>query len=78
MSERPIETLEDFKAACERHDLTYAYSDDGECWRRGCRSHDRIREAPKKFPTEDVKRIWDAVVDQKLIEGARDNFFWRD
>lgn len=49
--------LEQFKQMCERHDLTYSYSDDGGCWRAGCKSHDAIREAAKKLPIEDVKRI---------------------
>ena len=72
-----IETLEDFEKACADHDLTYSYSDDGEYWRRGCASHERIRRAATKFPREDVERIWNAVVDTKVIESARSQFYWR-
>ena len=72
-----IETLEDFERACISHDLTYSYSDDGNWWRRGLASHKRIEEAAKKFPREDVERIWNAVVDAKVIESARAQFYWR-
>lgn len=72
-----IETLEDFEAACQGHDLTYGYSDDGECYRRGSANHARIRRAAEKFPREDVERIWNAVVDTKLVDGARQQFYWR-
>ena len=72
-----INTLDDFRDACTRHDLTYGYSDDGECWRRGSANHDRIRKAADKFPREDEERIWNAIVDQKLVEGAREQFYWR-
>ena len=66
-----IKTLEDFERACERHDLTYSYSDDGRWWRAGCESHDRIKKAAAQFSREDVERIWNAVVDTKVVESAR-------
>lgn len=72
-----IETLEDFQRACERHDLTYAYSDDGSVWRRGSAEHDRIRKAAEKFDRDDVERIWNAAVDTKLVESCRSQFYWR-
>ena len=72
-----INTLEDFERACVRHDLTYSYSDDGRWWRAGCASEDAIRKAAKKFPREDVERIWNAVVDTKLVPEAREQFYWR-
>jgi len=72
-----IKTLEDFERACERHDLTYSYSDDGRWWRAGCESHDRIKKAAAQFSREDVERIWNAVVDTKVVESARSQFYWR-
>jgi hypothetical protein len=71
-----ITTLEDFKRACEAHDLTYSYSDDGRWWRAGCESHERIVKAAEKFPREDVERIWNAVVDTKVIPDAAPQFYW--
>lgn len=76
MSEQ-IATLEDFERACVHHDLTYEYSDDGETWRRGGAQLYRIQEAAKKLPREDVERIWNAVVDTKLVPDARANFYWK-
>ena len=72
-----IHTIEDFEQACRYHDLTYEYSDDGETWRRGGAQLYRIQQAAKKFPREDVERIWNAVVDTKLVENARQQFYWR-
>ena len=72
-----IKTLEDFRRACEHHDLTYSYSDDGSVWRRGSTDHARIRRAAEKFDRADVERIWNAVVDTKLVPDCRSQFYWR-
>lgn len=71
-------TLQEFEAMVNRHDLTYDYSDDGFVWRAGLASENRIKEAAKQFPIEDVKRIWNAMVDKKLVENARAPFYWRE
>ncbi|UGY15193.1 hypothetical protein HAP48_0042825 [Bradyrhizobium septentrionale] len=72
-----IKTLEDFERACNAHDLTYAYSDDGECYRRGRNSEARIEKAAENFPRADVERIWNAMVDRRLVDFARAAFYWR-
>jgi hypothetical protein len=69
-------TLKEFEQMVARHDLTYSYSDDGECYRRGMAQKDVIRQAAKQFPREDVERIWNAQVDFKLREGYRAPFYW--
>ncbi len=74
---KEIKTLEDFERACIAHDLTYGYSDDPRWYRAGCDSEDRIRKAAEQFPREDVERIWNKMVDTKVVEGARSNFYWR-
>lgn len=77
LMDKPITTLEEFEAACKAHDLTYDYSDDGWVWSRGLDSESKIRSAAKKFSREDVERIWNAVVDTKLVTDARKQFYWR-
>lgn len=72
-----ILTLADFEAACANHDLTFEYSDDQRWWRAGIASLRNIRRASKQFPREDVERIWNAMVDRKLTEGFRENFYWK-
>ncbi len=72
-----INTIADFQKAVDQHDLTHAYSDDHEVWRRGSADRDRIRKAADKFPREDVERIWNAMVDGYLVESARSQFYWR-
>lgn len=72
-----IETLQDFEDAVNRHDLTHGYSDDHSVWQRGTADYDRIRKAAEKFDRADVERIWNAAVDKKLVEGVRQQFYWR-
>jgi hypothetical protein len=69
--------LADFETMVTNHDLTYSYSDDGEVYRRGQRRYDEIRKAAETLPREDVERIWNAVVDTKVIEAVRSQFYWR-
>ena len=78
-----IETYTDdeaeFLAACIEHDLTHMYSDDGEVWRRGCRSLANVHRMGRALGSpERMKAIWDAVVDTKLVPSARGQFYWHD
>lgn len=70
--------IKEFEDMVNRHDLTYDYSDDGYVWRRGLASEKAIKEAAKQFPIEDVKRIWNAMVDKCLQPHARKPFYWRE
>lgn len=70
--------IKEFEEMVNRHDLTYDYSDDGSVWRAGLASENKIKAAAKQFPIEDVKRIWNAMVDKKLIEKARKPFYWKE
>ena len=72
-----INTIEEFERAVDYHDLTHAYSDDHRVWSRGSADRKRILAAAKKFPAADVERIWNAMVDRKLVENARSSFYWR-
>lgn len=71
-------TIEEFEKLVNNHDLTYSYSDDHRYWSAGVAQEKIIIEAAKSFPVEDVKRIWNAAVDRKLIEGCREPFYWKD
>lgn len=70
--------LKEFEEMVNRHDLTYSYSDDHRYWSAGVAQEKAIIEAAKQFPIEDVKRIWNAMVDKKLIEEARKPFYWKE
>lgn len=70
--------IKEFEKMVNGHDLTYSYSDDGSVYRNGVAQENCIKEAAKQFPVEEVKRIWDAMVDRKLVEGARYPFYWMD
>ena len=71
-------SLEQFKKMVQHHDLTYAYSDDNRVWRAGEASLKAIKEAAKQFPKEVVVKIWNDMVDSKIIEGYREECYWKD
>jgi hypothetical protein len=71
-------SLDRFRTMCQRHDLTYNYSDDGSVWRRGEASLAEVLRVARTLPLEDVARIWNEVVDTKLVERARPQFYWRN
>jgi hypothetical protein len=70
-------TLEEFEKEVNRHDLTYSYSDDHSCWSRGAAHYDKIHKAAMTLPRADVERIWNAMVDKRLVEEARSQFYWQ-
>ena len=70
-------TIEEFTELVNYHDLTYSYSDDGRVWSRGQAQYDKIVAASKQFAPEDVKRVWDAMVDRALLQNFREPFYWR-
>lgn len=70
-------TLEQFETLCRQHDLTYQYSDDGSVYRRGRAEYSAIRSMAAQLPRPDAVRIWNAVVDTKIVEGSREQFYWR-
>jgi len=71
-------TLEEFRAMVQRHDLTYSYSDDHRYWVSGSKSYAEIKHAAKQFNRADVVRVWNEVVDTKLVENARSSFYWKE
>lgn len=68
----------EFRTLCQKHDLTYEYSDDSEYWRRGSASHAEIRAFAKRLLPETAARIWNEIVDTKIIESHRRQFYWRE
>lgn len=68
---------EEFKQMIRRHDLTYDYSDDHSVWSRGRASEAAIHEAAKRFPQDDVAKVWNEMVDKFLVEDARAPFYWK-
>lgn len=68
----------EFKALVRKHDLTYNYSDDISAWRRGQESYDAILKAAKLLPRSEAVRIWNKVVDEKILDGHRQQFYWKE
>lgn len=69
--------LEKFKEAVQFHDLTYDYSDDHQKWKRGFEQKQAIRAMAAKLPHEEVVAIWNANVDQRIADFAREQFYWK-
>lgn len=69
-------TEQEFEAACKRHDLTYNYSDDGAVWRAGEAQYKAIKNMAEELPREVAVRIWNKVVDEKILSDHRNGFYW--
>jgi hypothetical protein len=67
----------EFRGLCERHDLTYAFSDDHRLWRAGVVTHDEVKAAAAMLPRDVAVRVWNEVVDQKILPGSREMFYWK-
>jgi len=69
-------TEQEFRALCERHDLTYAYSDDHRYWKAGVQTYDEVKAAAATLPRDVAVRVWNEVVDAKLMPESREMFYW--
>lgn len=69
--------LDEFKRLVAQHDLTYQYSDDSRYYNAGRQSYSKIRALADQLPEEETKRIWNAMVDRKLVPNAREQFYWK-
>lgn len=66
----------DFKHACERHDLSFDYSDDGAVWRAGAAQYKAIEAMAAELPRDVAVKIWNENVDQKIMEPWRNYYYW--
>lgn len=67
-----------FETLCRNHDLTYEYSDNVDEWREGHESFKKIKVIAKTIDRETVRATWNKVVDAKLAEPYRNQFYWQD
>jgi hypothetical protein len=71
-------TLKEFEDRVKSHDLTHAYSDDHRAWQHGDFDLREIKKMAEELPRADVIRVWNAMVDSKLMENARSSFYWKE
>ena len=76
MTDEYKEKLTAFTKLVLAHDLTYEYSDDHRAYSNGLYSYAAICKAARDLKKADANKIWNAVVDQKVVEKARDQFYW--
>jgi hypothetical protein len=69
-------TKRKFLAMCRQHDLTYGRSDDFRYWTAGSKSYQKIMEAAEELGHDVAARIWNMVVDEKICEDSRKDWYW--
>lgn len=74
-----LKRIEKFTQLVSAHDLTYAYSDDSEYYRRGADSYELIEfYIEKQFIDSDLgKQIWNNFVDKKIAKEFTHQFYWK-
>lgn len=70
-------TEEEFRKLCMAHDITYEYSDDHRAWSKGSQEYREIHAAAAVLGADVAKPIWNECVDKKIIEGHREQFYWK-
>jgi hypothetical protein len=68
---------DEFRKLCKSHDLTHEYSDDHSYWVRGRASLAKVEEKAKELDREVAVRIWNEVVDSKIVPGHREQWYWK-
>lgn len=68
--------LDAFAKLVNSHDLTFMYSDDPSCYRRGKDSFDKIRAMAKQLPHPEATRIWNEKVRKEVIDSVYAQFAW--
>lgn len=76
ISETPVTNEEAFLYLCETHDLCYDYSDSYAVWAQGMRQRERINDLATQIGIAAAARIWNAMIDRKIDEAARRDFYW--
>lgn len=66
----------EFESLCRTHDLTYQYSDDHRVWKQGIEAYEEILQAAQLLPRHEAVRIWNEVVDEKIVPSVRQIFYW--
>jgi hypothetical protein len=72
------EALSEFVRLVNAHDLTWDFADDSQSRRRGHEQLKAIQRLARDLPTEDVTRIWNAMVDRSLVPEGRRHYYWHD
>lgn len=69
--------IEEFTKLVGQHDLTFAFSDDGEAQAKGHAELSELRQLAEQIDDPELTNgIWNANVDQRIVEAAREPFYW--
>lgn len=71
-----MKTLEELQKMMLHHDFTYDYSDDYEVWKRGFNNLKAIEFEARNHPREVVVKMWNEIVDMKVIKEVAKDFYW--
>lgn len=66
-----------FVQKVNRHDVTFAYSDDNSVWRRGQGEKDEIDFLAKQLPLEFVTEVWNKRMDAYFTASEAPRWYWK-
>jgi hypothetical protein len=67
-----------FERRVRQHDVTYAYSDDPNSYRRGGAERNSIKTLAQEInDPEYTNKVWNDNIDRVLAEGFREPFYWK-
>jgi hypothetical protein len=68
----------EFRRLCMAHDLTFIYSDDDRAYQAGQATRADIEAFIPRIGRVAAVRIWNEVVDAKLLPECAKDFHWQD
>lgn len=69
-------TEDEFRRMCMAHDLTYQYSDDHRAWQAGSEFASALRRAASQLDRKTAVRIYNEIVDSKIVPQFAHEFYW--
>lgn len=74
VDERTIEA--NFRESVERHDISFAMSDDHSVWKRGIAERKLLEAHAKLLAPGRAREIFNEIVDQQFSPQSRAMFYW--
>jgi len=74
-----VEKLAAFAELTEQYDIDAWASDDHRAYTRHRAHMAAVRRAAKELPRDDVKRIWDSMINRKMLSASpeyRQEYYW--
>lgn len=70
------EDIKIFREMCDKHDLTYVFSDDYKAYSKGEMQYKELVEFSKRLPREVAVQIWNENVEKKIMQHSWNEHKW--